>query len=218
MIRSILHQVIDMISFNAQIRDLADMLTHKAGQFEAPSGYSSHPGGFIREFAKRRMEMAESYSRVALQLEGINSRQRGQNSGGVSGRSFFASSRWAVTVNTNSRPQFWQVAIVSAKFILLCSSSCGLPSEKTCACDLIASCSFSNRYVGWRHERFVPDWPAWRPRLPPATGPTGSPVYPAREWLLTPYPGRPGEPLAGFGRTRLCCFPWKTPSATGQRH
>ncbi|GBC63854.1 hypothetical protein DENIS_4853 [Desulfonema ishimotonii] len=67
--RKKLYRLIDAVSFNGKIRDLADMLNRTVersdGTLTEPAG---HPGGFCRAFHKRRMGIAESYIRVAQEL------------------------------------------------------------------------------------------------------------------------------------------------------
>lgn len=64
-----LNRLIDAVSFNDQIRDLAEMLNRKVEQSEeATPDIVSHPGGFNRAFRKRRMGIAESYIRIAQKL------------------------------------------------------------------------------------------------------------------------------------------------------
>lgn len=68
-LRSVLYRIIDILSFNAKIRDLADLLNRKVEHSEeAGTELLSHPGGFSRSFRKRRMGIAESYIRIARQL------------------------------------------------------------------------------------------------------------------------------------------------------
>ena len=58
-----------MISFDTQIRELAELLNDKAEHIEENSAdLPSHPGGFIRAFHKRRISIAASYIRIARQL------------------------------------------------------------------------------------------------------------------------------------------------------
>ena len=64
-----LNRRIDAVSFNDQIRDLAEMLSRRVEQSEeATPDLLSHPGGFTRAFRKRRMGIAESYIRIAQKL------------------------------------------------------------------------------------------------------------------------------------------------------
>jgi len=76
-LRSIVYRIIDALSFNAKIRDLADLLNRKVEHSEeATAEMLSHPGGFTRSFRKRRMGIAESYIRIARQLGKANYCQR----------------------------------------------------------------------------------------------------------------------------------------------
>ncbi|MGE0086835.1 MAG: hypothetical protein AB7S75_20715 [Desulfococcaceae bacterium] len=76
-IQSGFYRFIDAISFNDKIRDLTDMLNRKAGRYEdVTPDLLSHPGGFIRAFRKRRMGIAESYIRIAQDLDRNNVRER----------------------------------------------------------------------------------------------------------------------------------------------
>ncbi|QTA83706.1 Uncharacterized protein dnl_61210 [Desulfonema limicola] len=73
--------IINILSFNNRIRDLADILNRKVENIEdaSDSQFSyliSHPGGFLRAFHKRRMNMAESYVRIAQQLDRSNYKER----------------------------------------------------------------------------------------------------------------------------------------------
>ncbi len=75
--KRILYRLIDAVSFNGNIRDLADLLNRRAGQPEDNSqDLLSHPGGFTRAFHKRRMGMAGSYIRIAQNLGRRNCRER----------------------------------------------------------------------------------------------------------------------------------------------
>ncbi len=76
-IKAAWYRVIDALSFNDKIRDLADMLSRKTGHSEdVTPDLLSHPGGFIRAFRKRRMGIAESYIRIAHDLNRNNVRER----------------------------------------------------------------------------------------------------------------------------------------------
>ncbi|MEZ4526785.1 MAG: hypothetical protein R2941_12765 [Desulfobacterales bacterium] len=76
-IQAVFHRFTDAISFNDKIRDLTDMLNRKAGRYEdVTPDLVSHPGGFIRAFRKRRMGIAESYIRIAQDLDRNNVRER----------------------------------------------------------------------------------------------------------------------------------------------
>jgi len=77
--------LINALSFNSRIRDLADNLNRKVEIIEDAAANQvshlishliSHPGGFIRAFHKRRMNMAESYVRIAQQLDRNNYKER----------------------------------------------------------------------------------------------------------------------------------------------
>ncbi|MEE4359780.1 MAG: hypothetical protein V2I97_25135 [Desulfococcaceae bacterium] len=75
--REFFYKCIDLISFNSNIRDLTDMLNRKAGHSEEfTADLLSHPGGFTRAFRKRRMGMAESYIRIAQDLDRNNVQER----------------------------------------------------------------------------------------------------------------------------------------------
>ena len=75
--RRLTRTMIEAVSFNSKIRDLADMLNRKAEQLEeATPDLLSHPGGFTRAFHKRRMGIAESYIRIARQLDKNNHLER----------------------------------------------------------------------------------------------------------------------------------------------
>ena len=76
-IQAAFYRFADAISFNDKIRDLTDMLNRKAGRYEdVTPDLLSHPGGFIRAFRKRRMGIAESYIRIAQDLDRNNVRER----------------------------------------------------------------------------------------------------------------------------------------------
>lgn len=67
------YRIIDALSFNSNIRDLADSLSRKVELSEdATPDLISHPGGFTRAFRKRRMGIAESYIRIARELDRNN--------------------------------------------------------------------------------------------------------------------------------------------------
>lgn len=67
--RDIVYRLIDAISFSSQIRELTELLNDKAEHIEKDSSdLSSHPGGFIRAFYKRRISIAASYIRMSRQL------------------------------------------------------------------------------------------------------------------------------------------------------
>ncbi len=72
-----INRIIDAVSFNDQIRDLADMLNRRVEQSEEMTAdLLSHPGGFTRAFRKRRMGIAESYIRIAQKLVRNNVQDR----------------------------------------------------------------------------------------------------------------------------------------------
>jgi predicted metal-dependent phosphoesterase TrpH len=61
--------IIDKLSFSDKIRDLVVALNQKVEHVEdAPPAIRSHPGGFRREFSKRRIGIAEAYVTVKDQL------------------------------------------------------------------------------------------------------------------------------------------------------
>jgi len=63
-------KVIDKLSFNEKIRDLVILLNQKIEHSEIFSPhFVSHPGGFVREFYKRRIGIAESYVTISRQLD-----------------------------------------------------------------------------------------------------------------------------------------------------
>jgi predicted metal-dependent phosphoesterase TrpH len=61
--------IIDKLSFSDRIRDLVVVLNQKVEHAEdVPTAVRSHPGGFRREFHKRRIGIAEAYVTVKHQL------------------------------------------------------------------------------------------------------------------------------------------------------
>ena len=76
-LRRTLYRITDSLSFNDNIRDLADILNRKVEKSEnIAASLLSHPGGFTRAFHKRRMSMAESYIRIAQALDRNNHQER----------------------------------------------------------------------------------------------------------------------------------------------
>ena len=68
----------DGLSFSAEIRDLCDLLNRKIEQIEEERTTTvvSHPGGFYRELHRRRLSIAESYVRIARELESDHYEER----------------------------------------------------------------------------------------------------------------------------------------------
>ncbi len=68
--RRLVTAVVDWLSFNEPIRDLAATLKHKIAYGETDAAWlRSHPGGFRRALHKRRMGIAESYIHIAHALD-----------------------------------------------------------------------------------------------------------------------------------------------------
>jgi len=76
-LKKIIYRIIDNISFNDEIRDLADNLNRRVEQFdEITPDLLSHPGGFTRAFYRRRIGIAEAYARIARELDRNNCHKR----------------------------------------------------------------------------------------------------------------------------------------------
>jgi len=62
----LLHNFITWFSFNNEIESMVDTLTHKLDEPEQKIGTRlfSHPGGFIKDLGKRRMNIAQAYIKI----------------------------------------------------------------------------------------------------------------------------------------------------------
>ncbi|HNW33692.1 MAG TPA: hypothetical protein PKM25_02090, partial [Candidatus Ozemobacteraceae bacterium] len=74
----ILSHLVDWLSFNSEIESLVDAVNHKLD--EPPTRLNirhlSHPGGFIRDFGKRRLSIAGAYIKIARDLSPNSAEER----------------------------------------------------------------------------------------------------------------------------------------------
>jgi len=64
---SLISHLIQFLSFNSEIESMVDTLNHILDEppTALPVRHFSHPGGFIREFGKRRLSIAAAYIKIA---------------------------------------------------------------------------------------------------------------------------------------------------------
>lgn len=74
----ILNTIINWLSFNSNIETLVDSLNHKLEEpvEKLELKIFSHPGGFIKEIGKRRMNIAHAYIKIALDHNPNNAHER----------------------------------------------------------------------------------------------------------------------------------------------
>ncbi|HQG29416.1 MAG TPA: hypothetical protein PLY73_12775, partial [Candidatus Ozemobacteraceae bacterium] len=74
----LLSRLIDWLSFNNEIESLVDAVNHKLD--EPPTRLNvrhlSHPGGFVRDFGKRRLSIAGAYIKIARDLSPNSAEER----------------------------------------------------------------------------------------------------------------------------------------------
>ncbi|OQA08721.1 MAG: hypothetical protein BWY66_00867 [bacterium ADurb.Bin374] len=74
----LMSHLINLLSFNSEIESLVDAVNHKLD--EPPTRLNvrhlSHPGGFVRDFGKRRLSIAGAYIKIARDLSPNSAEER----------------------------------------------------------------------------------------------------------------------------------------------
>jgi len=86
-----INSLIDILSFNSEIRNLAETLNRRIEQAEQIQLHvPSHPSGFTREFQKRRLSIAQAYIKIVHALESEQYEERLEALKSLVGQSFHA--------------------------------------------------------------------------------------------------------------------------------